>query len=369
MKKVIFLVIAAAAALTACSKSEVVDSTVMNQVIAFDNYVGKDAQTKASVVEGVTSVNVNAWLHPVTPAEGASFTSNFMENQPITRTSAEASDWDYNPKKYWPAVDQEVDFVAWVPVNNATVKDATLTFKVPTDVRSQTDLIVANPVLKQNRADNNSPVNLSFHHLLSRIAFEINATGVPGPEDQTTVVKLNNVTLTGKFASSGTVNMADPVAEENGAKILADAEPGEVSYTLTGTHFGWANPNLTEGETDTKIDIIRQGRSNNTADSYIMLIPDKNVPTKINVTYTVTTYTDEIGEDGKPTGNKIESGEPIRNTADFLLTQPYKAGKAYKYIFNISMQAISFSVEVEDWTSTDNTETSVTLTPGTTQGA
>ena len=49
MKKVIFLAIAAAAALTACSKSEVIDSKYGNDMIGFENYLGRDAQTKASV--------------------------------------------------------------------------------------------------------------------------------------------------------------------------------------------------------------------------------------------------------------------------------------------------------------------------------
>lgn len=356
MKKVIFLAIAAAAALTACSKSEVVDSTVMNQVIAFDNYVGKDAQTKAAIVTGdaITSVNVNAYLHPKTTTDGANFTSNFMANQVVNK------DGSYSPSKYWPAVDQAVDFVAWVPVadytvstgegesattekkNNIKVENATLTFTVPNDVKNQSDLLVANPVLDQNRAAENSAVNLVFKHLLSRIGFEINATGVPAADDNTTKVELVEVTLNGQFASEGTVDMTKTYGEENPTtKVVGTAS--EVAYTLTGENFGYTN------------NIIAQGSKTNTADSYIMLIPEGNVPANITVKYTVTTLNGEgTADDVVITNNSVfslqtEGGEPFA----------YKAGKAYKYIFNITMQAISFEVVETPW----DTETEVDITP------
>lgn len=357
MKKVIFLAIAAAAALTACSKSEVVDSTVMNQVIAFDNYVGKDAQTKAAIVTGdaITSVNVNAYLHPKTTKDGAGFVSNFMENQSVAKSG------EYSPAKYWPAVDQAVDFVAWVPVadytvstgegesattetkNNIKVEDATLTFTVPADVKNQSDLLVANPVLDQNRAAENTAVNLVFKHLLSRIGFQINATGVPGAEDNTTKVELVEVTLNGKFASEGTVDMTKTYGEGENLTTKVVGTASEVAYTLTGENFGYTN------------NIIAQGEKQNTADSYIMLIPEGNEPANITVKYTVTTLNGEGTEDDVViTNNSVfslqtEGGEPFA----------YEAGKAYKYIFNITMQAISFEVVETPW----DDETEVDITP------
>lgn len=351
MKKVIFLAIAAAAALTACSKSEVVDSTVMNQVIAFDNYVGKDAQTKAAIVTGdaITSVNVNAYLHPKTTKDGAGFVSNFMENQSVAKSG------EYSPAKYWPAVDQAVDFVAWVPVadytvstgegesattetkNNIKVENATLTFTVPADVKNQSDLLVANPVLDQNRAAENTKVNLTFKHLLSRIGFEINATGVPSADDNTTKVELVEVTLNGKFASQGTVNMVAETPE-------VDGTPSEVAYTLGGANFGYTN------------NIITVGESANTADSYIMLIPKNNEPANITVKYTVTTLNGEGTEDDVViTNNSVFSLQTEGAEKPFA----YEAGKAYKYIFNITMQAISFEVVEEPW----GNETEVDITP------
>ena len=346
MKKVIFLAIAAAAALTACSKSEVVDSTVLNQVIAFDNYVGKDAQTKAAIVTGeaITSVNVNAFLHPKDTKDGAGFVSNFMENQSVVRETGA-----YSPAKYWPAVDQAVDFVAWVPeaeekdVKNISVENATLTFKVPTKVTDQTDLLVANPVLDQNRAADNSAVNLVFKHLLSRIGFQINATGVPSAEDNTTKVELVEVTLNGKFASEGTVDMTKTYGDEENKTTKVVGTASDVAYTLTGENFGYTN------------NIIAQGSTQNTADSYIMLIPEGNEPANITVKYTVTTLNGEGTEDDVVITNNSVFSLQTEGADKFA----YEAGKAYKYIFNITMEAISFDVVETPW----DTETEVDITP------
>ena len=338
MKKVIFLAIAAAAALTACSKSEVVDSTVMNQVIAFDNYVGKDAQTKAAIVTGnaITSVNVNAYLHPKTTKDGAGFVSNFMENQSVAKETGA-----YSPAKYWPAVDQAVDFVAWVPeaedktVKNISVENATLTFKVPTKVTDQTDLLVANPVLDQNRAADNTKVNLAFKHLLSRIGFEITATGVPGTDDNTTKVELVEVTLNGKFASEGTVNMVEIDEDAETTKVVGTA--ADVAYTLTGDNFGYTT------------NIIEEGTKQNTADSYIMLIPDGNVPANITVKYKVTTLNGEGTEDDVVIENNSVFPLQPETVSETTPAFAYQAGKAYKYVFTITMKAISFEVVETPW--------------------
>ena len=297
----------------------------VNSVIAFDNYVGKDATTKAEIVEGVESVNVNAYLHSKTSTGGANFVSNFMENQEVKK-SGEAN-WTYTPAKYWPAVDQTVDFVAWVPVDNAEVENATLTFTVPTTVTEQTDLLVAEPVLDQNRAGDNSAVNLKFKHLLSRIGFSIVATGMPGQDDKTNIVELVSVKLNGSFASTGTVDMTkDPVVT---------GTPAATTYVLNGDNFGYTD------------NIIIDGTANNTSDSYIMLIPAGNEPESIEVTYTVTT---------KAEG---QADVVITNYSKFDLSTAYVAGKAYRYNFSITMQAISFSVEETPW----ETETDVNITP------
>ena len=328
MKKVIFLAIAAAAALTACSKSEVIDSSVMNKAISFENYVGKDAMTKASVITVQDNENlnvlVNAYLRPKESTDA--FLANFMQN-----VSVNAKTGAYSPAKYWPAADQVVDFVAWVPEDNISVDNATLNFEVPVTAADQVDLLVANPVIGKNGATETSPtpVPLHFKHLLSRIAFEIVATDIPS--DGINVVTLTEFSLNGSFASKGTVNMM-----EGTPKVTATAGETTTSYEMKD-YFGYTNG-------------VMNTSTGNAATEYLMIIPDENVPDYIKVTYVVTTY--EVDEQGKPTTTVI--GTPIENTAKFAL-QPaegkfkYEAGKAYKYVFSIAMDTISFTVTEEAW--------------------
>lgn len=334
MKKVIFLAIAAAAALTACSKSEVVDSSVMNKAISFENYIGKDAQTKASVVEkkNIPFVHVNAYLHSKDTKDGSGFKADFMNEQKVDTLGK------YSPLRYWPAEDQAIDFVAWVPETTITenvataveknikVTDATLAFTVPVEATEQTDLIVAGSQLDMNGGN----VPLEFKHLLSRIGFQINAAGLPN--DNVTKVKLVSIVLNGAFASEGTVNMLakSPV-------ITAVAEKVTPAYTLIGDHFSYTD------------NIIENGETPNNANAYIMLIPDTNQPTNITVTYKIETY----NEDGSQAG-------VITNTKTFAIEEPYVAGYAYKYIFNVSLNAITFSVKVTPW---DETTPDVEINP------
>lgn len=347
MKKSLFAILAVAACFASCS--EVIDSPVVDNPITFDNYVGKDAQTRAAVISNVETVYVNAYLHKKETSGGTGFKANFMSQQPVTKTTSEGKvSWTYTPVKYWPASDQAVDFVAWiddardgVPSNITISQTETtggaeqytdmMTFVVNSDIQKQTDLLVADPVLDKNNAGDNEAINLHFRHLLSRIGFEIVATGVPGVTDHTTIVTLDNITLSGSFANSGTVKMtASPV-------VITGEVDEEASYTLNGKHFGWTDDATTADFNEE--DIIRGGTTSNLADSYLMLIPTNAVPANINVTYTVTTMAD--GE---------ESGDPIVNSADFSLTGvQYQPGKAYKYIFYITMEGITFDVVVDDW--------------------
>lgn len=348
MKKSLFAILAVAACFASCS--EVIDSPVVDNPITFDNYVGKDAQTRAAVISNVSTVYVNAYLHKKESTAGAGFKANFMSQQTVTKTTSTdgAVSWTYTPVKYWPASDQAVDFVAWIDdarenvPSNITIRQTETTgsakqysdmmdFVVNSDIQKQTDLLVAEPVLDKNNAGDNEPINLHFKHLLSRIGFEIVATGVPGVEDQTTIVTLDNITLSGSFANNGTVQMTK-------SPVVIEGTPAETSYTLTGVHFGWTNIESTQGFDETNI--IRGGTTPNLSDSYLMIIPTGATPNKINVKYTVTTKDSE--------GNT--SGDPIVNSADFSLTGvQYQPGKAYKYIFYITMEGITFDVVVDEW--------------------
>ena len=347
MKKSLFAILAAAACLASCS--EVIDSPVVGNPISFDNYVGKDAVTRAAVVSNVSSVNVNAYLHKATTSNGANFVANFMSAQTVTK---EGDKWVYSPTKYWPASDQVVDFVAWINdapegvASNIEIETnadgqytSIMNFTVADVVTNQTDLLVATPVLDQNRTLDNSAVNLTFKHLLSRIGFEIQPTGLPAEDDQVNIVELEYVRLNGQFAKSGEVDMT-------AASPAVSGTVEDVTYELTGANFGY---------TDNR---IKPTNAANTDNSYIMLIPQGNVPESITVKYTVTTK-----ETGKP-DVVIENESEFPLNSDPSTPFAYEAGKAYKYIFKITMAAIEFSVTETPWDETlTNPGTDITPEP------
>ena len=358
MKKSFFAILAIAACFASCSK--VVDHSLeVNQVITFDNYVGKDAMTRASVItvnqNENLKVKVNAYLRPKTD-ETSTFVSNFMTNVDVN-----ANTGAYSPAKYWPAADQVVDFVAWVPEENISVENATLNFTVKEKADEQVDLLVATPVKGKNGAteDEKTPVGLVFNHLLSRIAFEIVATDIPS--DGINVVTLTELSLNGSFASEGTVDMMAAVP------AVAATEGKTTSKYEMKDYFGYTNG-------------VMSTSTGNPATEYLMIIPDKNEPDFIKVTYVVTTYETEEGVDdeGNPILVPTETvvGTPITNTAKFAL-QPesgefvYEAGKAYKYVFSIAMDTISFTVTEEPWAeeTSDDIENNYPATPTPEQGA
>lgn len=380
MKKSLFAICAIAACFASCSK--VVESDSLGTPISFDPYVGKTAITKASVITAGdlestetavgTGVRVNAFIHNAVEANTVApdFLANFMENQLV-----EVPSGNYAPARYWPAADKQIDFVSWVPVKNASVSESdksVLDFTVPVAVKDQVDLLVSEPSLNKNgsTSEDDKVVALKFKHLLSRIRFEIEGNQLP--TDGVNVVTLSELSLNGKFASSGTVNMRAKGAD---LKVAAGTEFTQ-KYELTGEHFENVPAGASADATDLEGNVLQNGINRTKADSYIMLIPDQNDPDHIILSYTVTTYKiaswkEENNKqvpvlemkDGKP----VIDGTPVVNTAKFDLRKTgsgdnandfaFEAGKAYVYKFSITMDTISFTVEVEDWvTATTNPE-------------
>lgn len=177
MKKVIFLAIAAAAALTACSKSEVIDSKYGNDMIGFETYLGRDAQTKGAVAD-VATVQANDFgvfgfytgiqdYDPATPA-------NLMND--ITVSYAAKTGWTYYPVKYWTNATDKYTFLAYSPANleatQGTDVAPTFTYTVPATLGDQIDVLYSNDNKNVTKSEK---VNFTFKHALSRITVKANA--------------------------------------------------------------------------------------------------------------------------------------------------------------------------------------------------
>ena len=177
MKKVIFLAIAAAAALTACSKSEVIDSKYGNDMIGFETYLGRDAQTKGAVAD-VATVQANAFgvfgFYTGTQEYAAATPANLMND--IEVSYAEETGWTYSPVKYWTNTTDKYTFLAYSPAileaTQGTGVAPTFTYTVDNDLADQIDVLYSNDNKNVVKSDK---VNFTFKHALSRITVKANA--------------------------------------------------------------------------------------------------------------------------------------------------------------------------------------------------
>ena len=132
MKKNFYLGFIALIALTvtSCSNDDVVmQSPDVNKAIEFGTYLGRDAQSRANVLDitglkgkgfGVFAfyTGQSTWAK-ANPAGGtATSTPNFMFNEEVTYSTTNNA-WEYSPIKYWPEKKQDqISFFAYGPYKN-----------------------------------------------------------------------------------------------------------------------------------------------------------------------------------------------------------------------------------------------------------
>ena len=110
----------AAVALTGCQKDEVLNQVPQDNAIEFGTYVGRDAQTKAYVIDNdqlaKDGFGVFAY-YTGTNNFSTSDTPNFMYNQRVDKgTNGQNANWIYNPIKYWPNNENDkLSFFAYAP--------------------------------------------------------------------------------------------------------------------------------------------------------------------------------------------------------------------------------------------------------------
>lgn len=218
MKKVIFLAIAAAAALTACSKSEVIDSKYGNDMIGFETYLGRDAQTKAGEAT-VATVKTNGFgvfgFYTGTEDYAATTPANLMNDVPVTYSSDKG--WTYSPVKYWTNDKDKYTFLAYSPVSLIATQGEnvapTFNYTVPGALADQIDVLYSNDNENVVKSD---VVNFTFHHALSRITVKANAemydkdgnivTEAPADGYDNTFT-ITSLVLNGSFNTTGTFNL------------------------------------------------------------------------------------------------------------------------------------------------------------------
>lgn len=367
MKKVIFLAIAAAAALTACSKSEVIDSKYGNDMIGFETYLGRDAQTKVTPTLTETFNEFGVYGFYTGNAEYAPETVANLMNKVVVSYGTDG--WTYNPVKYWTNATDNYTFLAYAPSTLTTAQrlndngDAALaapeiTYTVVDDIASQIDVLYSNNNKNVSKeectttpaagGETVTTVPFTFKHALSRITVKANAEmydkngvkveGTTAPEggyDNTFTI--TSIQLAGAFNTTGTFNLND------GQWTTLTAGTGTYSFftgkqDLTATLYDFSKTTVAEDNTVTW------------GDNYLMALPtDFSVKTgegeeaafaktaTLTVKYTVT----------------YAGSTSAENTATVAINTNFEQGKAYS--INIKLMrdpdnAITFDVvEVESW--------------------
>lgn len=330
MKKVIFLAIAAAAALTACSKSEVIDSKYGNDMIGFETYLGRDAQTKGSVetAKTIQKVGVFGYYLGVTNTYGETTEANLYN--PLTlivNDKGEAQAPTGNDIRYWTNASDYYTFLAYAPMEEVTVTttdnkgaDPTINYTVNSTLSEQVDVLSAEPQIGRQKDD--GTVALVLKHRLSRLTVKARATA--GNFDY----HIKSITLNGQFYPSGNLKLATP-------DVWFNTTAATTEYVFPTVETDALPKPATKNET---VDYKDYAGTNN----YLMMIPVKKEThsAKLTVVYT-TSYM--VGE------QKMES-DPYEK--EFDVKHDFIMGTAYAIALEFVQDTdneIKFSVEVVDW--------------------
>lgn len=336
MKKKLFLGLLAAAAVsfTACQKDEVISEIPQDQAIGFGTYVGRDAQTKASVTDQTemekdtyAGFGVFAYYTENNPYANT-FTHDFMNNQPVKWDSK----WDYNPKKYWPGGANKVSFFAYAPYTDVNVTptptenitafaydngdngNPTLSFTVEDDVDKQIDLLYATPQIDKTTGT----ISFDFFHALSRIGFKVKTSN-----DQYKI-NISKITLTANFNNSGILNL----------------NTGEWSGTTQSDRTYTLNTFTPSGISNTA------GEAISATEGYAMVIPTDLTSSKIQISVTYT-YQSKV--------SATEWSSEVEETQSGTVGVDLVKGKAYTLVLTLDPgTAIVFDVtSVDAWDESD----------------
>ena len=371
MKKKLFLGLLAAAAVTftACQKDEVINEVPQDQPIEFGTYVGRDAQTKATITDlnmlkqSSAGFGVFAYYTGDTDYDllTPQIAPNFMYQEQVKWNNS-TDIWEYDPIKYWPNDGKKISFFAYAPFTvtnpipeynvigistNDAVGNPTVTFKVASSVDKQVDLLYGKALDQTLGANGTSGtitegVKFTFNHALSKIGFKAKTTNVNENQNKVTI---NSVTLTGKFTTQATISLYD-------GSITDRTETEDTEYTL----------NFTSGNTATG----NVAQPLNATEGNIMIIPterfkeaDPEHPNNTdNITITVN-YTIEISDSNINGGHSVPVPKEETGIIDHIV---FEKGKAYTIVMTISpTNPITFALEqaITGWD--EQTETPVTV--------
>lgn len=231
----IFISILALAAAVSCTKSDIVGSMSTSE-IGFETYLGRDAQTKATVATAESlrkPKGQGIGIYGFYTGAG-SWTETTAANILINENLYYEGGWNYDKTAYWVNNKDKYSFLAYAPYGNSAVtakqeagKAPQVEYNVPDVLGSQVDLVYSNTRADANGANghvnmvrpSNGTVSLNFQHALARISVKANAvmydkttlkevTTPAENQEYDNIYIVKNVSISGSFNTVGTLNLA-----------------------------------------------------------------------------------------------------------------------------------------------------------------
>ena len=393
MKRFFFTTIALAAVAIGCTKSGLIESPqTYEDPISFEPYTGKAPVTKAT--EAKTATLQGSGFQVVGYIEATNSTTiNVGEKPYLYRTvNHTANGWGYTNAAYWPQ-DEELTFLAY-GLNGAeafteeTTDYSKLSYTVPPTMAAQKDLVIGKVIQNRSKAVE-GPVQVNFHHVLSRVGFKVTTSGSSAVN-----ATIKNITISGNFVTGGTFDLTNAVYDDSN-NTTAYTAPSDKTYgasnstTATSTTYSLFDSDYDATVDYTTIDNVNNypcfvATGNSTQDIYANNSFNPKSNSRANFTDPTNStetnkdnrflmimpqYTTTEGENPTTTGIDVDIRviyqltDAEEQVADFKLTNfAFMPGKAYEIVFTISTVAVGFNVEVEGW-KTDHEHANTTVTP------
>lgn len=202
---------------------------------------GIEVQTRANNTQGTAIASgetVYAWVDDVTDDTERSVSPLYEANE---LTAKDDGSFSYTTAMYFPATGHDVDIYAIhgkIETGNTPLKEFPSTdgliYSVNQDQSegggtgyTNSDLLYA---VKQDVVRTATAVPLTFYHMLSKIELAIKVgNGSPALATSTGAVKLNNVTLNGKFTPAKTGDIEDQSTRANMLGKLDSPKMGDMT--------------------------------------------------------------------------------------------------------------------------------------------
>lgn len=304
MKRFFICAAAAIVALAACSKTEVINNSVP-QEIGFKAVTG--AMTKAFVEWNAANTVMGVYAYNGTEA--------YLTNVQFKQQGTEFAGWDGTKHKpyYWP-IGATLDFVLYAPyMSGAGYADNELTLAVDNSGADQTDVLYGSEKLSKEKQTAAIPVTLK--HALAMVKVVINA-------DQDDVVTVTSLTI------------KDTYQNETATVDYTTANAPALSWTTAGTTKDM--PLFTSL-------LLKADATTPAQTSYCYVVPSNQ--TSIEIAY-------KLGE--------------VNHTYSHPLTSlgTWDAGKRYTYNITIGASEIRFTPTVQDWTDHTPAYDNIEVIPG-----